>query len=364
MKLPVIGAGMMGIGGYYTADTMRDQLYQEAVEAAIDAGMTLLDTAEVYGDGNSERMIGTVVKRQYPRGGALLATKFSAANAGYRDVIKACEGSLKRLQMDRIDIYQMHWPNPNIPMQETAAALDKLVEEGKIGHIGVCNFSVSELEQFMEHLKHKLEFLQIEYSLFNRYGEAALIPFAKEHDIQILGYSPLSTGDLSLSPEKTEVLERIAKSNQVSVEQIVLSWIVSRGIIPIPKALKREHIRDNALAGELALDSNACKTIDETFAYAPQMIAPAEIDLPEGKNRPSIYLTREEAIENRFSSCPSPCKLAERLLEMPDELIPFKVKRTAPGSAKPYRLLGGQIRYWAFVIAFGENAGMPCLVKY
>ena len=147
-EIPVIGQGCMGIGGYLSRDTTHDAWSLHALKIGIDLGMTFLDTAEGYGSGHSEELVGQAV--QGIRDKICIATKVSPENLSYNDVISAAEGSLRRLRTDYIDLYQIHWPNPTIPVSETIRALERLLHDGKIRNIGLCNFSLREIKEMAD----------------------------------------------------------------------------------------------------------------------------------------------------------------------------------------------------------------------
>ncbi len=165
----------------------------QAIHAAIDGGVNLFDTAEVYGDGDSERVFGKWIGPN--RDSVLIATKVSMSHCGVNDVRKACEGSLTRLNTDRIDLYQVHWPNHDIPFSETYAELTALRDEGKIRAIGVSNFGVADLGDWLS--VGEAASNQMCYNPLFRAIEIDVLPQCKKHDVGVLTYSPLMQGILS-----------------------------------------------------------------------------------------------------------------------------------------------------------------------
>ncbi|MFQ6090973.1 MAG: aldo/keto reductase [Candidatus Bipolaricaulia bacterium] len=154
-----LGAWQLGTEGWgFGADfTERDAL--AAVDKALELGINFIDTAEVYGDGRSEELVGEALKGRRDR--VIIATKVSGGHLRAKDLVRACEGSLKRLGIDQIDLYQIHWPNSYVPLAETMGALDKLVEQGKVRYVGVSNFSVLLLEEAQGHFKHRIISAQV-----------------------------------------------------------------------------------------------------------------------------------------------------------------------------------------------------------
>ena len=208
--------------------------------------MTLLDTAEVYADGFCEEIVGKAIRGK--RSNVIVATKFSPNNHHYDQVIKAADRSLKRLDTDYIDIYQIHWPNPSVPLEDTIRALKDLLDMGKIRKIGVSNFSVRELKQAKDFLgEYSLFGNQVEYNLFDRSIEEEILPYCHQNDLTVMAYSPLDKGKVNYNNNKIEVLSKIAEKYQSSISQVVLNWLVTySNVVVIPKAVNLDHVRLNA----------------------------------------------------------------------------------------------------------------------
>ncbi len=194
LKLSVLGLGTwpFAADGFWGEQDEKDSL--ATIRAALDLGITLIDSAEGYGAGRSEEIVGRALKGLREK--AVIATKVSAANLGKADLIAACERSLLRLQTDTIDLYQLHWPNPTIPIDETMEALSRLVADGKVRNVGCCNFGVRDLNRDIVNGEDILSD-QLPYSLLWRAIEARIMPECTRKKIAILVYSPLSNGLLS-----------------------------------------------------------------------------------------------------------------------------------------------------------------------
>ena len=190
-KIPAIGQGT-GIGGFFAKSATYGKKHEEAIRYGLDLGMTLIDTAEEYGQGEAEKTVGRVI--QNIRGQVFIASKVSSENLKYQDVISSLEGSLKRLGTDYIDLYQIHWPNPLIPLEETMKAMEALVREGKIRFVGVCNFRIEELKQAVALFGDRLVAMQAEYNLFDRTIEMGLLPYCDDLGLLTIAYSPLDQG--------------------------------------------------------------------------------------------------------------------------------------------------------------------------
>ena len=244
-KIPSIGMGTWGVGGYGYKDTGKDKEAIEALEEGIQLGMWLIDTAEIYGRGHSEELVGEAIKA-FPRERIFVVSKVLDRNLRYKDVIEACRRSLWRLQTDYIDLYLIHFPNYQIPLQETMRALEELFEQGLIRHIGVSNFPLELMKEAQSYLaRTKIVANQVKYNVKCRYSEEDLLPFCQKEGITLMAYTPLEEGSLV----KNKVLQAVGQRYQKSAAQIALNWIISReNVITVPKALNFNHLRENAAA--------------------------------------------------------------------------------------------------------------------
>ncbi len=231
-----------------------------ALREGISLGINFIDTAKMY---HSEGAVGMAIKGE----DVFIATKVSPDHFAYDDVIKACNRSLKELGIKAIDLYQLHWPNPNIPIKETMRAMEHLAKLGKIRHIGVSNFSVEEMIEAQDALKsEEIVSNQVEYSPFVREIVDHLGDFCREEKITMIAYSPLGKGELSkLKQTRTfPVLYRIGVHHGKSPFQVAISWLISKeDVVPIPKAASIAHVRKNVQAVELKLSKTEIEEIDE-----------------------------------------------------------------------------------------------------
>jgi diketogulonate reductase-like aldo/keto reductase len=218
LRLPPIGFGMWDYGGELDPDCSRDASRIALLQHAIALGYHHFDTAEMYGGGHSEELLGLAL-REHERSDFIVTTKVNKQNLGYNDLVAACDRSLDHLQMSYIDIYLIHWPNPLIPLSETFRALNHLKQAGKIRHIGVSNFDVSLLEQAVKLSDTPLATNQVRYSLFyRRPQDNGTLTFCRQNDIVLTAYSPLRLGDLS-HPVVIEIANRRA-ATPAQVQQI------------------------------------------------------------------------------------------------------------------------------------------------
>ncbi|MGE4065115.1 MAG: aldo/keto reductase [Rhodospirillaceae bacterium] len=235
-----------------------------ALRRGLDAGMTHIDTAEMYGD--AELLVAEAIAGR--RDGVFLVSKVLPSNASRAGAIKACERSLTRLCTDRLDCYLLHWRG-RVPLQETIAAFEELVRAGKILSWGVSNFDVEDLEEALAIAgPGKIACNQVLYHLQERAIEHAVLPWCRKHGVALVGYSPFGSGTF---PGETtpggRVLAKIGAKHRASPRQVALAWL-ARDSFAIPKASNVVHVADNAAAGDLTLDADDIAAIDAAFPRA------------------------------------------------------------------------------------------------
>jgi len=245
VKVPAIGMGTWGIGGYSSRDTVGDNEAIRALRRGIELGMYLIDTAEMYSAGHAEELVGQAIK-PFPREQVFIVSKVLPENLHYDDVIKAAERSLKRLQTDRIDLYLIHSPNPRIPLAETMKAMEELVERNVVRFIGVSNFDVGQVEEARSYLsKDDIVVNQVEYSLLERSIERDVLPYCTQQQMTVMAYTPLASGRLS----KSKFLLEIGKRYEKTAAQVALNWLIAKErVVAIPKAVSIDHLEENASA--------------------------------------------------------------------------------------------------------------------
>lgn len=227
-----------------------------ALRSGIELGINLVDTAEIY---ETEPLVAEAVKG-YRRDALFVVTKVWPMHLKYDQVLKAAQRSLERLQCSYIDLYQIHWPNPMVPIKETMRAMEKLVDDGKVRYIGVSNFSRSQTKEVEEALsKYELVSNQVEYSLKVREIEADLLPYCDKNGIVILAYRPLAHGALANPSGKLKaVIDEISQKDGGKTSQIALNWLLnkSRMVFPIPRASRPQRVAEDAGAVGWSLDSD------------------------------------------------------------------------------------------------------------
>lgn len=274
-KIPVLGLGTWLIGGGVKANYAKDKEEIEAIKEAIKLGYTHIDTAEMYGLGHTEELVGQAIKG-FNRSKLFITTKVTNTNLRYDDVISSAKASLKRLQTNYADLYLVHAPNPEIPINETMKAMDYLIEQKLVKNIGVSNFTVEELKEAQNHANNKIVANQIEYSLLTRnigkYGnngnmESKTIPYCQKNDIIIMAERPIERG-LLLKPHP--VMDKLVKKYNKTKAQIAINWLISKkNIITIPKSTNIEHLKENLGSIGWNLSKDDIELLDQAKFESP-----------------------------------------------------------------------------------------------
>ena len=254
LKMPDIGLGTWAFKGSV-----------EPLRQAISLGICLVDTAESYG---TEEFVGEAVKGI--RHQVFIATKASPRHFRRPDLLRAADQSLQRLRVDHIDLYQLHFPNYTVPIEETMAAMEELVEMGKVRFIGVSNFSVPYLKKAQAALsKHKIVSNQVRYSLIDRSIEVDLLRYCQEHDITVIAYSPLAQGMGRIKMnDPSNVLGKVATLTGKTEAQVALNWCISKDkVIAIPKANSIDHVLEDCNASGWKLSSQQRELLDKGIRF-------------------------------------------------------------------------------------------------
>lgn len=263
VKIPVLGMGTWRLGD----DRSQDKMAIKTLREGIKLGMTHIDTAEMYANGHSEEIVGKAIK-PFKRKDLFITTKVSPENLRFDDLIDAIKRSLKRLRVNFVDLYLIHWPNPRIPLKETMEALDYAVEQGYTRYIGVSNFSVELMKKAQSFTKQKIVANQVEYNLLNREPERDLLPYCQKNDIMLIAYTPLASG--RLAKPGFRLLDEVAKKYNRTQAQVALNWLISKEkVIAIPKSLKIEHLKDNFGAIGWKLEKEDIEKLDKGKLGSP-----------------------------------------------------------------------------------------------
>ncbi|HKS89447.1 MAG TPA: aldo/keto reductase [Stellaceae bacterium] len=255
-RVPAFGQGTwhMGENRRIAADE------EAALTLGIELGLSLIDTAEMYGSGVAEEIVARAIAGR--RDKLFIVSKVLPYNASEQGVVAACERSLKRLDTDRIDLYLLHWRG-NVPLAETMAGFARLKRDGKIRHHGVSNFNTEDMKEWVALSGgDAVAANQILYNLGRRGPEWELIPWCRERNIAIMAYTPLEQGRLA----GNRALQQVAARHGASAAQVALAWLLRRdGMIVIPKATRPDHVRDNCGALDVTLDAEDLAALDRTF---------------------------------------------------------------------------------------------------
>jgi diketogulonate reductase-like aldo/keto reductase len=256
-RVPALGQGTWMMGEHPSARA--DEI--ASLRLGLDLGLTLIDTAEMYGDGQAESLIGEALAGR--RDEAFIVSKVYPHNASAKGAIAACERSLKRLRTDRIDLYLLHWPG-QVPLSETLAAFRALREAGKIRHYGVSNFDLAQLQDWWAlDSEQGLAANQLLYNLTRRGIEWDLLPWMHERRIPLMAYSPIEQARLIGDRRLID----LARDLGHSPAQLALAWLLAReDTIALPKTGQGKHMRENAAAASIVLDCGQLGRLDALFA--------------------------------------------------------------------------------------------------
>ncbi|MFL4992408.1 MAG: aldo/keto reductase [Microvirga sp.] len=251
----------LGQGTWQMAETASRRKQEiEALRLGVELGMTLVDTAEMYGEGASEELVAEAIVGERDR--LFLVSKVYPHNASRQGVVQACERSLRRLKTDRLDLYLLHWRG-SVPLEETVAGFEELRRSGKIRHWGVSNFDTDDMDELLRvPAGENCAANQVLYNVTRRGPEFDLIPWMTEHRMPLMAYSPIEQGRLP----RGGVLQRIGQKYGASPFQIALAWLLQKpDVIAIPKASSPDHVRDNHRALEIRLSPEDLDAIDAEF---------------------------------------------------------------------------------------------------
>lgn len=262
----------LGLGTWRMGENKRGRAAEvAALKLGLDLGFTLIDTAEMYGEGGAEEVIAEAIAGR--RDGLFIVSKVYPHNASQAGVVAACERSLKRLRTDAIDLYLLHWRGSH-PLAETVAGFEQLVRAGKIRRWGVSNLDTEDMEELFGVAGGKAcAANQVLYNLGRRGIEAGLLPWSRKRHMPIMAYTPLEPATGRVAP----ALARIAAARGVSAAQVALAWVLGQdGVLTIPKAGNAAHVRENRAAVDIALTREEKAALDAAFP-PPRRKTPLEM---------------------------------------------------------------------------------------
>jgi diketogulonate reductase-like aldo/keto reductase len=255
-EIPLLGLGTSGIPAGKEG--------VEAVKTAIKIGYAHIDTAEIYGNNATEKVIGEAIV-DVPREKLFITTKVSSRHLSYNEVHEAMKGSLNRLRTDYVDLYLIHWPNPNVPLKETMKAMVELAESGQTRLLGVSNFNVGQVKEAEKYADgHGVVANQVHYSLRHQDPREVLLPYCHQRNIILTAYTPLEKGTLAI-PGYT-VLDELAEKYNKTQAQVSLNWLISqKNVVAIPKSDRKEHQKDNLGALGWSLSDEDARRLGNSF---------------------------------------------------------------------------------------------------
>ncbi|MBB3320825.1 aldo/keto reductase [Atlantibacter sp. RC6] len=260
--IPAIGQGTWYMGE--NAAQRRQEV--AALQRGIDLGLTLIDTAEMYAEGGAEKVVGEAIRGR--RDEVYLVSKVYPWNAGGQKALAACEASLKRLGTDYLDLYLLHWRG-NIPFEETIAAMESLMAQGKIGRWGVSNLDIDDMQTLWKlQGGQQCATNQVLYHLGSRGIEYDLLPWCAERHLPVMAYCPLAqAGRLRDDLMRNAVVNAIAREKNITAAQLLLAWVIRHpGVLAIPKASDMKHVEENVAALDVKLTAQDIEQLDAAFA--------------------------------------------------------------------------------------------------
>ena len=261
LQIPKIGFGTWSIGGRESPDPASDEGSLAVLRSALELGYTHFDTAEFYAAGHTEELLGQAVRQSgASREKLFITSKVSPEHLNYIDVLRCCENSLNRLGMEYLDLYLIHWPMRGMNLDESFRALNQLVREGRVRHLGVSNFDLDLLKTSVSLSETPLLTDQVPYSLAERtYQHNGVLEYCQQNDILLTAYSPIKRRKISGSP----ILKVMARIKHASVQQVALAWLVQQSrVITIPKSSDPKHQEDNLDAVAIELSSADIKLLE------------------------------------------------------------------------------------------------------
>jgi len=262
-KMPALGIGTYGMGGgEHDEDKSNDDECISAIRDALNLGYTHIDTAEIYGNGHTEELVGKAIGGYDRKKLLFIATKVFKTNLKYDNVIRSAKGSIKRMKIDYIDLCLIHSYNPDIPIKETISAMNELVKKGLIKHIGVCNFSIEQLKEAQKYSINKIVTNQMKYSLWAKTRpDFETMDYCQKNDIIVTAYKLFGRG--KINTEKIPIFSVLAKKYNKTEAQIMTNWVVSKkNVVSIFKSLNKKHLKENLEALEFQIDDKDIQELD------------------------------------------------------------------------------------------------------
>lgn len=264
-EMPIFGLGTWQMGGRFERDpNNNDEADIQAIKNAIDAGITHIDTAEGYADGHAEELVAKAIK-EYDRKKLLIVSKVKAENLSYKDIKKSLNNSLERLETDYLDLYLIHGPSDEVPIEESMRAMNDLIDQGLVKNIGVCNFNIKRFAEAQANSHHKLVANQLHHNLIYREAQKeGLIEYCQKNDVMFIAWRPVQKGMLTTAdnPLMKEMCEKYGKTPA----QIAINWaMMGENMVTLSKMTNPEHLKENLGAIGWELEKEDYERLDKEF---------------------------------------------------------------------------------------------------
>jgi len=360
--LSPLALGTTGTGTAERATRESDDARIRLFRSAIEMGINIFDTAEIYGGGHSETLVGTAAAPC--RESVFISTKCNPGNATADGIVRAVEGSLGRLGTDYIDLYQLHWPTPFIPFEESWSALARLLDTGKIRYVGVGNCSYDEFLTYQELSDGRITSVELPFNVAAPDAARPFLDWAEAAAGRIFAYSPLGQGRLGRAMAGAPVAAALMEAYGITENQLALAWIAShRMVVPVFKTGSTEHLRENLESMSIALRPEEAEALADACRLPLREVPLSGIRIEQTDERP-VYATCEEALENRLDWIPSPALLAERIRRGAHP-PPLRLVRRDDGNGHDldrYDFQGEMKKYWAWRIVLGSEGTVPAYI--
>ena len=357
--------GTMGYGGYFKKITSTNiKKYHKCFHTAFDHGIRSIDTAEVYANGYCEEIIGKLDKNFKKK--LYIISKFSSENSSHKKVKLSLEKSLKRLNIEQIDLYMPHWPNPSINYDETLSSLKDLKKEGKIIDIGLSNFDKETVLKIND--DNNIKYFQNEYSLAERNIEKKFLPYINKINGRLLAYSPLQQGRLLNLSEKTSVGKILNKYSCTLPQLLINILAIKKNVHPIIKSQKIYRIIENAKALNYSIEKDDIKNIKNIFKpkiieISIDRIIPYNVKNKNKKEFRKEYLNLKDAVNNAHKLVPGPVEVAKEIKDNNGKLSkPIKLLKLS--NSNKFLLVEGRLKFWAWQIIYKNKKPIPSIITY
>ncbi|MBD3247529.1 aldo/keto reductase [Candidatus Pacearchaeota archaeon] len=265
LSVLAIGTNLMGGEDYGPPDYSNDEKYIKAIQDAIKIGYTHIDTAEIYGGGHTEELIGKAIK-DFDRKKLFITSKVAKEHLKYDDIINSAKNSLKRLGTDYIDLYLLHRPNPDIPIKETMEAMNYLVDNKIVRYIGVSMFNIEQMQEAQKYSKHPIVTNQLKFSIYKK-SDIKTVKYCQENNILVTAYKIFGRG--MIKTDKISLISHLSEKYNKTEAQILLKWIISKkNMIAIFKSTNTTHLKENKDIFDFKL---TCEEIQKIDALVPSL---------------------------------------------------------------------------------------------